>query len=270
VRSRTLYLFWKRQVFVRNRHPDFDALLATCHFSTGIYLLGCAGKVVYVGQSVTLPMRAIDSLGAMYHRVPDTSLPWSIALAPCPREELDERESTAIRSYAPRFNTRIPSVAKSEGRLPEIAGAAAVFQDQAGPCGAFDHARLEQQMEQALSDPHPPWKRRRTRRPTEKREPRQMLMPQPVEWNKEDAAELVKAHGVSLAEPLRFPINLCNDGSVVTRDGEYIGTWTMDENAFPAFTPLDASAPLFHHVVIGLLCLRIREWHEAETGQSIR
>ncbi|KAF5883521.1 MULTISPECIES: hypothetical protein [Rhizobium] len=40
----------------------------------------------------------------------------------------------------------------------------------------------------------------------------------PIELTKEEVAELVAYHGVSLAEPLRFNINLGNDGSVVTKD----------------------------------------------------
>jgi hypothetical protein len=37
---------------------------------------------------------------------------------------------------------------------------------------------------------------------------------------------------------LLYPINFLDDGSVVTRDGEYLGTWTTDESdAIYEFTP---------------------------------
>ena len=85
----------------------------------------------------------------------------------------------------------------------------------------------------------------------------------------EEAAELVQAYGVSLSQPLRFKINLCEDGSVITKDGEIIGTWTMDENAHPSFLPDGATEPLIFDVFVGLLCQRVAEWYEAETGDKI-
>ena len=57
-------------------------------------------------------------------------------------------------------------------------------------------------------------------------------------------------------------------GSVVTKDGEIIGTWEMDENGHPSFTPNGASEPLFFDVFVGLLCKSIDEWHEANTGDA--
>jgi hypothetical protein len=84
-------------------------------------------------QTWRLYERPIESLGNIYHRVADISLPWSIAFAPCPPQKLDEWESTAIRTYAPRF-TSLPSLAKSQGEMPLVIGVAAVFQDQAGDC----------------------------------------------------------------------------------------------------------------------------------------
>ncbi|QIE47977.1 hypothetical protein G5B38_20330 (plasmid) [Pseudohalocynthiibacter aestuariivivens] len=80
---------------------------------------------------------------------------------------------------------------------------------------------------------------------------------------------MVQAYGVSLSEPLRFKINLCDDGSVITKDGEVIGTWTMDENAHPSFFPDGATEPLIFDVFFGLLCQRVAEWYEAETGDKI-
>lgn len=255
---------------MRNRHEDFTALLAGPLGSSGIYLIGCADQIVYIGQTNNLHQRPIESLGNIYHRVPDTSLPWSIAFAPCPYEDMDERESTAIRAYAPRFNTSIPSVGKSQGRMPEVVAIAPVFQNQDGPGDAFSLANLQRQMELAEANSNPPWKERKRRRKAVKREPQYTeILATPFELSDEDAADLLGAYGVPLSEPLRFKINLCNDGSVVTKDGEYIGTWEMDENEHPSFFPTGASEPLFFDVWVGMLCERIREWHEANTGEAI-
>jgi hypothetical protein len=61
---------------------------------------------------------------------------------------------------------------------------------------------------------------------------------------------------------LRFAINLLNDGSVVTRDGEYLGTWAVDEtDAFYEFTPDGATEVLLGHPFMGFLCKFIEEWH---------
>ncbi|MCS4091369.1 hypothetical protein [Rhizobium sp. BK176] len=87
----------------------------------------------------------------------------------------------------------------------------------------------------------------------------------PVELTSEEVAELVDHYGVSLSEPLRFNINLGKDGLVVTRDGEVIGTWVMDENEHPSFIPDGASEPLFFDVFLGSLCQRIEDWLK-ETG----
>jgi hypothetical protein len=76
----------------------------------------------------------------------------------------------------------------------------------------------------------------------------------------------VKSFGVPLRKPLPFKINLCDDSSVVTEEGEVIGMWQMDENAHPSFFPNGSSEPLFFDVFVGLLCEKIREWHEANTG----
>ncbi|MCV9941771.1 MULTISPECIES: hypothetical protein [unclassified Rhizobium] len=88
----------------------------------------------------------------------------------------------------------------------------------------------------------------------------------PIELTKEEVAELVAYHGVSLAEPLRFNINLGYDGSVVTKDGEIVGTWVMDENEHSSFIPDGASEPLFFDVFLGSLCRRIEDWLQNNTG----
>lgn len=47
------------------------------------------------------------------------------------------------------------------------------------------------------------------------------------------ATQAIAAADEHLAQPYRFKINLCEDGSVVTMDGEYIGTWEMDASNTP-------------------------------------
>lgn len=256
-------------MFLRDRHEDVDALLSIRAW-TGVYLIGCANEIVYVGQTSSFDERPIQSLGNIYHRVDDTSLPWSLAFAPCPFDEMNERESSAIRAYAPRFNTSIPNSLKSQGRLPDILASGAVFKDQSAPCGAFTPESLQRQIERAQTNPNPPWARKRTRKKSAPRTP--CLPPSasavPVEWTKEDSDRVVAAHGVSLEGPFRYPINLCDDGSVVTRDGEYLGTWTMDVHEHPSFTPDGASEPLLYHIVVGLLCMSIREWHETTNADE--
>jgi hypothetical protein len=80
---------------------------------------------------------------------------------------------------------------------------------------------------------------------------------------------VVKAYGVPLDEPLRYPINLCDEGSVVTKDGEFLGTWTMDNHEHPSFTPDGASEPLLSHVLVGLLCMNIRAWYEGTEADKV-
>lgn len=261
---------WGRQVFLRNPSRELDANLSMHAGSSGIYLVGCFKEIVYVGQSWHLGSRSIESLGNIYHRVADTSLPWSIAFAPCPTEEMNERESTAIRSYAPRFNKSIPSIYKSEGRMPEVVGIAAVFQDQDGSCAAFAPENLTRQMEIAEANPTPPWKAKKRCKKTAKRVPKYTTNHTiPLKWPNEHKVDLLKAYGVPLSEPPRFKVNLCDNGSVVTEDGEIIGMWQMDENAHPSFFPNGSSEPLFFDLFVGLLCKKIREWLEANTGEAI-
>jgi hypothetical protein len=57
------FLAWRRQVFVRNPHRDLNALYTGLKQRTGVYLIGCAEEIVYIGQSWDLTERPIDSLG---------------------------------------------------------------------------------------------------------------------------------------------------------------------------------------------------------------
>lgn len=61
---------------------------------------------------------------------------------------------------------------------------------------------------------------------------------------------------------LRWPINLLEDGSVVTQEGEYLGTWGTDESdAMYEFTPDGAAEPLLCNVFVKFLCDSILQWH---------
>ena len=66
-----------------------------------------------------------------------------------------------------------------------------------------------------------------------------------------------------------YPINLCDDGSVVTRDGELIGTWGLDQYEFASFVPDGEDICLFEAPLVGLLCMSIREWYESKTGEKL-
>jgi len=55
-------------------------------------------------------------------------------------------------------------------------------------------------------------------------------------------------------------------GYVLTKDGEYLGTWVNDENDIISFIPDGADAPLFTEVFLGPFCQLIKSWHEAENG----
>lgn len=264
-------LAWRRQVFVRNPNRDLNILYAGVISRSGIYLIGCADEIVYVGQSWDLTERPIDSLGRYYHRVPDVSLPWSLALAPCPPDEMHERESTAIRAFAPKFNTSIPSIPASEGRMPEIVGHAAVFQDQMSTGGAFEEENLRRKMECAAANPSPPWRKWKQRKKTGKRAPKSNLPPfdPPAPLTGEELRKAWRRYGVPCGGPLVYPINLCDDGSVVTRDGEFIGIWAIDQYDAPSFAPDGDSLSLLEAPLVGLLCMSIRDWYEEKTGEKL-
>ncbi|WP_114283723.1 GIY-YIG nuclease family protein [Candidatus Halocynthiibacter alkanivorans] len=343
LRSSELFHLWKRQVFLRNRHEEFTALLSRTRAPSGIYMIGCAKEIVYIGQSNRLQWRSIESLGNIYHRVSDTSLTWSVAFAPCAYEEMDERESTAIRAYAPKFNTSIPSVGKSSGRMPVIVGFASVFQDQSDHGDTFHPDNLSLQMDLAEANETPPWSagrnlmpaskplrteqlfslqeptpsnrsrrsqfrptlRRRTISPAAKSKQMKTVfnykdleiqinerVPQVAEEHSIEFDWLATGYGKTIAsgtefdkamaatnameacdkylsQPYRFKINLCDDGSVVTRDGEYIGTWETDEYDVISFIPNGESEPLYSQMWMGPLCKRIADWHEATSGEPI-
>ncbi|MFC3322637.1 hypothetical protein [Mesorhizobium cantuariense] len=67
---------------------------------------------------------------------------------------------------------------------------------------------------------------------------------------------------------LRWPINLLEDGTVVTQEGEYLGTWCTDESdAIYEFTPDGAAEPLLRSGFMKLLCDSIKEWHSQQPAE---
>lgn len=65
---------------------------------------------------------------------------------------------------------------------------------------------------------------------------------------------------------LRYRINLLEDGSIVTDEGEYLGTWDTDENDHPRFYPDGQSEALPFDVSIPALCWKIEEWFKAQAS----
>ena len=180
--SRLLTNLWRE----RTRHQDIDDMckgLSSGGFSvTGIYFIGCGDRIIYIGQSMGMggiAYRSIESLARIYLQIEDKTLPWSIGLAPYVEsgapffyeegEDFNELESTAIRKFAPIFNTSIPSTLKSKGKEPKITHIARVFADQDKNCTAFELENLEKQAREAENNPSPPWhqgnKIRRKRNP---------------------------------------------------------------------------------------------------------
>ena len=343
----TLFHLWKRQLFLRKPQDALSQILENYLWSNGIYLIGCVDRVVYIGQSNQLSQRSIDSLGRIYCKTPDRSLPWSIAFAPCAYEDMDELESAAIRAYAPEFNTSIPSRKKSLGRMPIIENIEQVFADQSVPSRAFSLQCVKRQIEEAAKMTAPPWMKGKTLSKDEigtiveqkfelrdlnragrasfsaissqrRRAQRRRAAPtqSPIKsksyinhkdieiqvnsvasneadvrnlsfewtarncdgWLIDSGAESDKVTAINkatdaaeayLAKPHRFKINLCDDGSVVTRDGEYLGIWEADENDHPSFIPDGEKEVLFFEVWVGLLCQKIADWHEAKEQTPI-
>lgn len=65
---------------------------------------------------------------------------------------------------------------------------------------------------------------------------------------------------------LRYAINLETDGSVVHQDGEYLGTWRIDEtDAFYLFTPDGAIEHLLMDVNIPALSRKIEDWYDSRS-----
>lgn len=63
---------------------------------------------------------------------------------------------------------------------------------------------------------------------------------------------------------LKYDINCLPDGSVVTKDGEYLGQFSTDEtDAIWEFTPDGENAPVIRHPSVNVFCAQILEWANA-------
>lgn len=59
-----------------------------------------------------------------------------------------------------------------------------------------------------------------------------------------------------------YPITLCDDHSVITEEGEYLGTWDTDESdAIFHFFPDGSTVPLLEDPFRWKLCKLIEAWH---------
>ena len=54
-------------------------------------------------------------------------------------------------------------------------------------------------------------------------------------------------------------INLIDDGSVITEDGEFIGMWEPDEDGFVYFMPDGQNEIRLCNPFVGLLCKKIED-----------
>lgn len=87
-----------------------------------------------------------------------------------------------------------------------------------------------------------------------------------VPWSKEQSDELVRHYGLPVNTTPRFEINLYQDGSVVTADGEILGSWQMDENEHPSFIADGETEVTISGVGIGFLCFSIADWYAKQNG----
>lgn len=67
---------------------------------------------------------------------------------------------------------------------------------------------------------------------------------------------------------LKFNINLLPDGSVVTRDGEFLGAYHLDAEDHFWFTPDGKTAPTISSPFRPLFCDAIEDWHRAEVDRQ--
>ncbi|NTZ90482.1 hypothetical protein [Agrobacterium tumefaciens] len=65
---------------------------------------------------------------------------------------------------------------------------------------------------------------------------------------------------------LRYNINLLEDGSVVTRDGEFLGTYHLDAEDHPWFIPDGATEPVLGEMFFPIFWEAIENWHRKKMG----
>ena len=155
---------WNFQEFGRERNRSLDVLMnqrKVIWSGGGVYMIGCGNEIVYIGMTNDFRRRTLQSLGRCYSLAQDTKLPWSLALAPWGKNDGTEYwESSAIKAFAPIYNTSIPSLKKSDGAMPDIYKYVPIFSDQGEDAGgAFTERYMQQQREKAAGNESPPWKR---------------------------------------------------------------------------------------------------------------
>ncbi len=67
---------------------------------------------------------------------------------------------------------------------------------------------------------------------------------------------------------LPFKINLLKDRSVVTEDGEVIGTWGDIDDAILTFSPSGSSEVLISDPFLAPFCRKILDWWENLSGDT--
>jgi len=249
-------------------NPKLESVLTETTLRHGIYFIGCGDEIVYIGQTTSFERRTIESLGRIYHRISNTSLPWSIGLARC-HNDSNELESTAIRLLAPKFNTSLPAKSKSTGEEPQIEVVVPVFADQEDDIGgAFMLQNLQEQAKRAEQNPNPPWmlghSTRRSSAEVYVESLREAIekhgLGEELIWNDEAKRELMRRNGLGTNDPLKYAVNLLENGDVITIDGEYLGTWEIDEDRVFNFTADGETSTTLTNVFVGLLCRDINEW----------
>ncbi|MPM20172.1 hypothetical protein SDC9_66601 [bioreactor metagenome] len=68
---------------------------------------------------------------------------------------------------------------------------------------------------------------------------------------------------------VRWRVNFWPNGEVVTDDGELIGTWDLDAEDHPSFTPIGAKEELFWNIGIPLLAWDVVKWLDGEDGDVV-
>lgn len=249
-------------------NPKLESVLTETTLRHGIYFIGCGDEIVYIGQTNSFERRTIESLGRIYHRISDTKLPWSLGLAGC-HKDANELESTAIRMLAPKFNTSVPAKSKTTGEEPQIEVVVPIFADQGDNIGeAFMLRNLQAQAKRAEQNPNPPWilghSNRRSSAEVAAKSLQQAIethgLGEELVWSDETKRELMRRNGLSENDPLKFPINLIANGDVITVDGEYLGTWEIDEDRFFNFIADGETSTTLTNIFVGLLCRDINEW----------
>lgn len=69
---------------------------------------------------------------------------------------------------------------------------------------------------------------------------------------------------------LPFRVNLLDDFSVVTQDGEVLGNWDCPDDAIYQFTPTGAKRALFTNPFLGLFVGEIEAWWRANDPTADR